>query len=409
VDTGVFAGARSAYVVGFTADGSVRVAGPDGVDLLHNVEQLSFGDRQVTVPAHMIEQQPELAVNAFGRSDAAGGWSSADLYPRTAADVNGDHRADLIGFGSTGVYVALADASGGFGAVTLSYTGFGASDAAGGWSTDDRFPRMLADVDGDGHADLVGFGGDGVFAALGDGDGGFGALFLAKNSFGYSEAGGGWSSAETYPRTLGDVNGDGLADLVGFGSAGVYVSLASGGGQFGDVSLAYSGFGASDAAGGWSSDTRYPRLLADVNGDGKADLVGFGANGVFAALATGDGHFGALQQISTGFGSTDAAGGWASNDRFPRTLADMNGDHAADIVGFGANGTFVALNDGQGSFGDARLELASFGYADQGGGWTSNTAFPRLVADMNGDGLGDIVGFGSPGVTVAQAESFAFA
>ena len=40
---------------------------------------------------------------------------------------------------------------------------------------------------------------------------------------------------------------------------------------------------------GWSSDDLYPRELADVNGDGLADIVGFGIAGVTVALATGAG------------------------------------------------------------------------------------------------------------------------
>ena len=39
------------------------------------------------------------------------------------------------------------------------------------------------------------------------------------------------------------------------------------------------------SAGGWISDDRYPRLLADVNGDGKADIVGFADGGVLVSLA----------------------------------------------------------------------------------------------------------------------------
>jgi Ca2+-binding RTX toxin-like protein len=404
-DTAAFAGLRSAYTVGFTSDGRIRVQGADGLDFLDGIERLSFADGQADVPADLL-QDPFLALNSFGAADAAGGWSSNNLYPRTAADLNGDGRADLIGFGSAGVYTALANNSGGFGAVTLAFRGFGASDAAGGWSSDDRFPRMLGDVNGDGRADLVGFGANGVFAALGDGQGGFGATYLAKNSFGYAPAGGGWSSDDLYPRTLGDVNGDGRDDIVGFGSAGVYVSLATGGGQFGDVYLATALFGGSDAAGGWSTNTRFPRMLADVNADGLDDLVGFGANGVFTALATGNGQFGAVSQISGTFGSSDASGGWSSNLLFPRMMADMNGDDAADIVGFGGNGVFVSLNDGSGQFGPVELELNSFGFSESGGGWRDDNTYPRIIADMNGDGLGDVVGFGSAGVYLAYAESF---
>ena len=34
-------------------------------------------------------------------------------------------------------------------------------------------------------------------------------------------------------------------------------------------------------AGGWTSQDTYPRLLADVSGDGKADIIGFGSNGAW--------------------------------------------------------------------------------------------------------------------------------
>ena len=85
------------------------------------------------------------------------------------------------------------------------------------------------------------------------------------------------------------------------------------------------------AAGGWSSDDLYPRELADVNGDGMADIVGFGHAGVFVSLATGNGHFAAPTFELAAFGP--AAGGWSSHDLYPRELADVNGDGMADIVG----------------------------------------------------------------------------
>jgi hypothetical protein len=87
------------------------------------------------------------------------------------------------------------------------------------------------------------------------------------------------------------VNGDGLADIVGFGQAGVYVSLATGAGHFAAPTLQVANFG--PGAGGWSSDNLYPRELADVNGDGTADIVGFGQAGVYESLAIGTGHLAA--------------------------------------------------------------------------------------------------------------------
>jgi hypothetical protein len=41
----------------------------------------------------------------------------------------------------------------------------------------------------------------------------------------------------------------------------------------------------SPAAGGWNSDNTYPRQLADITADHKADIVGFAANGVWTSPA----------------------------------------------------------------------------------------------------------------------------
>ena len=80
-----------------------------------------------------------------------------------------------------------------------------------------------------------------------------------------------------------------MADIVAFGHGGVYVSLATGNGHFAQPTFELANFGVG--AGGWSSHDLYPRKLADVNGDGMADIVGFGHGGVYVSLATGGGHF----------------------------------------------------------------------------------------------------------------------
>ncbi|RYY44910.1 MAG: VCBS repeat-containing protein, partial [Sphingomonadales bacterium] len=176
-------------------------------------------------------------------------------------------------------------------------------------------------------------------------------------------------------------------------------------GGFGAIFLAVNSFGSSAAGGGWSSDAVYPRMLADVNGDGMADIVGFGSGGNYVSLATGSGGFGAIALVSASFGSATVAGGWAGQDRFPRMLADMNGDGRDDIVGFGRGGTYIAYSDAAPGqpvyFGAIRLAYAGFGENPDVGGWTSQHGAPRMVADINGDGLGDLVGFGSGGAHVA--------
>ena len=110
---------------------------------------------------------------------------------------------------------------------------------------------------------------------------------------------------------------------------------------FGDVELVVEDF--AFGAGGWSSFDKFPRTVADINGDGNADIVGFGQSGVLTALSNGDGTFGDVELVVEDFAF--GAGGWSSFDKFPRTVADINGDGNADIVGFGQSGVLTALSE----------------------------------------------------------------
>jgi FG-GAP-like repeat len=330
---------------------------------------------------------PTLQLSAFGPS--AGGWSSNDTYPRELADVNGDTRADIVAFSAAGVYESLATGGGQFAAPTFELAAFGAN--AGGWSSNDTYPRALADVNGDTRADIVAFSSAGVYESLATGNGDFMAPTFELAAFGTNA--GGWSSDDTYPRRLADVNGDTRADIVAFSSAGVYESLAMAGGHFAMPTFELAAFGTM--AGGWSSDNTYPRELADVDGDGMADIVGFSSAGVYVSRATGNGHFGAPTFELAAFGAGAGAGGWTSDDLYPRTLADVNADGRADIVGFGSAGVYTSLATGGGHFASPTFQLSTFGLD---AGWSSDTTYPRQLADINGNGTADIVGFAANGV-----------
>ncbi|WP_157464225.1 S8 family serine peptidase, partial [Cellulomonas cellasea] len=150
---------------------------------------------------------------------------------------------------------------------------------------------------------------------------------------------------EELPTCRVDLTGDGRADIVGFGDFGVFVSLNNGDGTFGPVTQVSDNF--AHEAGGWRVG-KHPRMLADLTGDGRADIVGFGDFGVFVALNNGDGTFGPVTQVVDNF--AHEAGGWRVG-KHPRMLADLTGDGRADIVGFGDFGVFVSLNNGDGTFG----------------------------------------------------------
>ena len=257
---------------------------------------------------------------------------------------------------------------------------------------------------GDGRADIVGFGGGGVFVSLNDGSGNFAPHVVTLAQFGQADAFGGWTSQDRFPRQLADVNGDNMDDIVGFGGSGVFVSLATGGGNFAPHTLVLGQFGAAPEAGGWTSFDRYPRVLADLNGDNRDDIVGFGDAGVYVSLATGGGNFAPHTFLPGEFGAGAGAGGWTSFDLFPRYVADVNRDTFADIVGFGGAGVFLGLGRGDGTFEAMILDLAAFGVS--AGGWSSETTFPRRLGDVNDDGAADIVGFGEAGVFVSPASGF---
>ena len=370
--------------------GNTGIFNPAEGDTLDFSALLSAGSGQVRVLENANGTAAILQIDQDGAATGAH-WT-------TIVQLDGVHAGDsvkiVLNGGATANITATVVDPTAFAQPSFELAAF--APGAGGWSSDNLYKRELADVNGDGMADIVGFGADGVYVSLATGDGHFAPSTVELPLFGTNA---GWSSDDTYPRELADVNGDGMADIVGFGAAGVHVSLATGDGHFAPSTVELPAFGTNA---GWSSDDTYPRELADVNGDGMADIVGFGAAGVYVSLATGDGHF-APSTFEVPLFGTNA--GWSSNDTYPREVADVNGDGMADIVGFGADGVHVSLATGDGHFAPSTFELPAFG---TNAGWSSDDTYPRELADVNGDGMADIVGFGAAGVHVSRHRRRAF-
>lgn len=210
----------------------------------------------------------------------------------------------------------------------------------------------LGDLDGDGRADLCAVDADGLYCAHGLGTGQFGgARQIAGPSF----------PVEPDSLTLGDVDGDGRGDACGRDVAGVLCALSSRGFA---VTRFTSAFGAADNRPGTSASL----VALEGNGDGIADICGLDTAGVECAPA-GNGQ---LLNLSS----------WPDGSAVVLP-ADFDGDDRADWCAITANGPACAV----------RAESA---LSRDGGDW--GFAFEGKIAPVPGDpavvGAADIDGDG---------------
>jgi len=258
---------------------------------------------------------------------------------------------------------------------------------AGNWRVEKHL-RFVADIRNNGRADIVGFGDAGVLVSLNNGRGTFAPAKLAVADFGYNAE---WR-IEKHLRFLGDVYGTGLLDIIGFGEDNVFIGKNNENGTFGPAQVVVK----NDLTygNGWRIE-KHPRFVSDLTGNGRVDLIGFGDAGVYVALNNGDGTFQAPKLVLENFGYN---AGWWRVDKNPRFIADLTGNKAGDIVGFGNAGVYVAINNGDGTFQAVKKVIDNFSY--DAGGWRVER-HPRFVVDLTGDGCADIVGFGDHGVYVS--------
>jgi peptidoglycan/xylan/chitin deacetylase (PgdA/CDA1 family) len=243
----------------------------------------------------------------------------------------------------------------------------------------------LADVDGDGRADVCAKMGFGVACAVVERSGECGPALkwsLFDDRGDAQTAYGGGDS----PIRFGDLDGDGKADVCAPSARGLVCALSSGS-AFGEEHVWASPSGGD----GWLlPGNRQWLQLADVNGDGQADACGRGARGIVCALSTGK-DFAQAER-------------WTTEEDELRTaswlrMGDVNGDNRADVCGFGGGRVLCALSTGRGFTRPTVWFSAS-----------ASEESARLLAgvslalgDVNGDRRADLCGYGLDGVLCALA------
>jgi hypothetical protein len=262
-----------------TVTGTVQLVKGQAVRRDH-VGDDGFGDLLTLDSSGALAFRQSTGKGTFSGKVSAGGWpTSVKAVP--FGDLSGDRCNDVLVRLSSGALRLYKPGCGAALKPSTSYTSLGTS----GWNQYDVLTAP-GDVNKDGRPDLIAR------------NSATGAVYLYKGT------GAGKLSArvqlyanwKTYKKVVGagDLNGDGIGDLLAQDTANnLYRYYGTGNGTFGARTKVFSGWGGS-----------YNVIVGvgDITGDGRADLVSRDSAGnVWRNDGNGKGSFGARTRIASGW------------------------------------------------------------------------------------------------------------
>jgi hypothetical protein len=271
----------------------------------------------------------------------------------------------------------------------------GAYSDANGWNLVQNYSTIrFTDIDGNGIADVCGRGSGGIWCGLSIASGSVNRSFSGPTLWnGSFSDGNGWSLPQYY-RTIGfaDFDGTGGADVCGRGSGGIWCGLSNGT-SFSGPTLWTPGFA---DAGGWDQEVNYSTLrYPDVDGNHKADVCARHTTGVYCATSTGSSFNGAMVWSTDLNDPSFNQPQYYSTVRFPNVSGfDTGNVERADMCARGSAGVYCAL------------WTASYNDAD---GFTDPKYYQTLgFPDLNNDHKADVCARGWDGVYCALSTGSSF-